>query len=203
MIAFIVIVLISVMLTTPAYGAVPYQGRHRAWPGYWFGWPVPNRTTAPLFPWNSRPVQTPVPDNNIPDNSGTNAGTCDLNQDENYILKQVNSERAKAGLKPLEIDYRLVQTARAKSADMIKGGYFSHQSPTLGSPFDQMKKAGITYSYAGENIAGNPSAAGAMTSWMNSAGHRANILNSSFTRIGIGVVDGGTYGKMLTQQFIG
>ena len=112
-------------------------------------------------------------------------------------------ERAKKGLPALQIDYRLVQTARAKSRDMIKGGYFDHQSPTLGSPFDQMRKAGIPYRYAGENIAGNSSAAGAMVSWMNSSGHRANILNPNFNHIGIGVVDGGPYGKMLTQQFIG
>ena len=115
----------------------------------------------------------------------------------------MNVERSKAGLAPLQVDYRLVQTARAKSQDMITGGYFDHQSPTLGSPFDQMSRAGITYHYAGENIAGNSSAAGAMTSWMNSSGHRANILNPNFNHIGIGVVDGGPYGKMLTQQFIG
>jgi len=66
-----------------------------------------------------------------------------------------------------------------------------------------MRAAGISYRTAGENIAGNPSAAGAMRAWMNSPGHRANILNPNFTRIGIGVVDGGPYGKILTQHFIG
>jgi uncharacterized YkwD family protein len=131
------------------------------------------------------------------------ATAADLTAAETLILKQVNAERAKAGLAPLTIDYRLVQTARAKSQDMIDNGYFDHESPVLGSPFDQMKRAGITYRYAGENIAGNSSAAGAMESWMESPGHRANILNSDFTRIGIGVVDGGPYGKMMTQQFAG
>ena len=142
--------------------------------------------------------------------AGTKANRADtstpapkLTVAEHEILLKVNRERAKAGLAPLQLNYRLVQTARAKSKDMIDHGYFDHQSPDLGSPFDQMKRAGIAYHYAGENIAGNNSAAGAMDSWMNSAGHRANILNPDFTHIGIGVVDGGPYGKMLTQQFIG
>ena len=126
-----------------------------------------------------------------------------LTADENYILQQTNAERAKAGLQPLVIDARLEQTARAKAQDMIDYGYFDHQSPDLGSPFDQMSNAGISYQYAGENIAGNSDVAAAMADWMNSPGHRANILNPNFTHIGIGVVDGGPYGKMLTQQFIG
>ena len=74
---------------------------------------------------------------------------------------------------------------------MIDHHYFDHQSPILGSPFDQMNKAGISFQFAGENIAGNNSAASAMTSWMNSSGHKANILNPNYTHIGIGVVDGG------------
>ncbi|MCL6613629.1 MAG: hypothetical protein K6U03_03235 [Firmicutes bacterium] len=151
--------------------------------------------TVPETPSQPRPpVQPPV---------GDSGATLQLTADEQYLLEQVNAERAKAGLAPLQLDYRLVQTARAKSRDMVQNGYFGHQSPTLGSPFDQMRAAGISYRTAGENIAGNPSAAGAMRAWMNSPGHRANILNPSFTRIGIGVVDGGPYGKILTQHFIG
>ncbi|MGE5549384.1 MAG: CAP domain-containing protein [Bacteroidota bacterium] len=156
--------------------------------------PVPTSTPAPTPKPTATPAPAPTP---------ADPGTQNLTADENYILQQVNAERAKAGLAPLQIDYRLVQTARAKSRDMIQNGYFGHQSPTLGSPFDQMRAAGITYRTAGENIAGNSSAAGAMQAWMNSPGHRANILNGSFTKIGIGVVNGGPYGKMLTQQFIG
>jgi uncharacterized YkwD family protein len=191
------VVLLSVMLTVPAYAAVPHHKNYRLSPWYWFDWPVISRPAVPPLPRDSKPVQTP------PNDSGADNQVRELTSDENYVLKQVNAERAEAGLTPLKIDYRLVQTARAKSNDMIRGHYFDHQSPTLGSPFDQMKKAGIAYRYAGENIAGNPSAAGAMTSWMNSSGHRANILNPDFKHIGIGVVDGGPYGKMLTQQFIG
>ena len=196
-------VLLSVMLAVPAYGAVSYNARSRA--GYYYN-------HHSIWFWNrfSRPVITqptipslPKPEKTGPGNSVPVTADQNLTADENYILTQVNAERAKAGLAPLQVDYRLVQTARAKSQDMINHRYFDHQSPTLGSPFDQMKKAGIIYRYAGENIAGNSSAAGAMTSWMNSAGHRANILNPNFTHTGIGIIEGGSYGKMLTQQFIG
>lgn len=182
--------LMSLMLTGPVYAA-PEQFHYRGRPWYRYGLP----------PASSLPGWKPV--------SNTGSGVDekllvrDLTADETHIFKQVNAERARNGLPALQINYRLLQTARAKSLDMIKGGYFAHQSPTLGSPFDQMKKAGIPYRYAGENIAGNSSAAGAMVSWMKSSGHRANILNPKFSHIGIGVVDGGPYGKMLTQQFIG
>lgn len=148
-------------------------------------------------------VQTPAPDKTGAGNSDSISPVRNLTADESYILEQVNAERAKAGLAPLQVDYRLVQTARTKSQDMITQGYFDHQSPTLGSSFDQMNQAEITYQYTGENIATNSTVAGAMESWMNSPGHRANILNPNFTHIGIGVIDGGPYGKTLTQQFIG
>ncbi len=189
--------LMGLMLTGPVYAATPKHFDYRVRPWYWYGRPIPARPTVPSLPGASKPA----PDTG----SGVdqNVSARDLTADENHIFKQVNMERAKKGLPALQIDYRLVQTARAKSLDMIKGGYFDHQSPTLGSPFDQMRKAGIPYRYAGENIAGNSSAAGAVVSWMNSLGHRANILNPKFNHIGIGVVDGGPYGKMLTQQFIG
>jgi uncharacterized YkwD family protein len=159
---------------------------------------VATQPTDPSIPEQTKP---PVPSEK--EHSGTTAPAQDLTADENYIFQQVNSERAQAGLAPLEIDYRLVRTARAKSQDMIDNGYFDHQSPVLGSPFDQMQNAGISYRFAGENIAGNNSVSQAMQAWINSPGHRANILNPDFTRIGIGVVDGGPDGKMLTQHFIG
>jgi len=97
----------------------------------------------------------------------------------------------------------LVNLARLKAQDMIDKKYFSHTSPTYGSAFDMMKAAGISYSYAGENLAGAPSVEGAQTGLMNSAGHRANILNPNYSRIGIGVIDGGPYGKMFVQMFVG
>jgi uncharacterized YkwD family protein len=124
-----------------------------------------------------------------------------LTQDEQKMINLVNQERQRNGLKPLEVDYQLVQLARMKSQDMVDKNYFSHQSPTYGSPFDMMKNAGVRYRWAGENIAGAGSVDRAHTSLMNSPGHRANILNTNFTHIGI--VYGGPYGMMFTQMFIG
>ncbi len=126
-----------------------------------------------------------------------------LSADEMQMLQLVNEERQNAGLEPLQIHEGLIDLARLKSEDMINLGYFSHQSPTYGSPFDMITGAGITYRTAGENIAGAPTVDRAHQALMNSAGHRANILNANFTHIGIGIVDGGPYGKMFTQMFIG
>ncbi|MDD2497351.1 MAG: CAP domain-containing protein [Desulfitobacteriaceae bacterium] len=122
---------------------------------------------------------------------------------EQQMVDLVNQERTSRGLKALTVDMRLVKLARMKSQDMIDKGYFDHNSPTYGSPFDMMKNAGITYRTAGENLAGHRTVQGAHTGLMNSPGHRANILNANFTHIGIGIVDGGRYGKMFTQHFIG
>ncbi|HHX74021.1 MAG TPA: hypothetical protein GX699_03870 [Firmicutes bacterium] len=119
------------------------------------------------------------------------------------MLGLVNAERAKAGLAPLKVDMALVKLARLKSEDMIKNGYFAHQSPTYGSPFEMMKAAGITYRIAGENLAGAPTVERAHSGLMNSPGHRANILRPSFTHVGIGIVSGGPYGMMFTQMFVG
>jgi uncharacterized YkwD family protein len=119
------------------------------------------------------------------------------------MISLVNQERQRAGLKALAVDQRLVRLARLKSQDMVDKGYFSHQSPTYGSPFDMMKNAGVSYRWAGENLAGAGSVDRAHESLMNSSGHRANILRPEFTHIGIGVVSGGPYGKMYTQMFIG
>ncbi|MEK3977573.1 CAP domain-containing protein [Psychrobacillus sp. FSL K6-2836] len=117
------------------------------------------------------------------------------------VVDLTNKERAKAGLKALQIDTKLTQSAQAKSQDMKNKNYFSHTSPTYGSPFDQMKSFGITYKSAAENIAmGQRSPAEVVDAWMKSPGHRANIMNGSYTHIGVGLSDSGYY---WTQQFIG
>lgn len=125
-----------------------------------------------------------------------------LSADEQQMLNLVNQERKQSGLNELKIHEGLVKLARLKSKDMIDLGYFAHQSPTYGSPFDMMRNTGIAYSYAGENLAGASTVARAHTSLMNSPGHRANILNPNYTHVGIGIVNGGNYGKMFTQMFI-
>jgi uncharacterized YkwD family protein/spore coat assembly protein SafA len=103
------------------------------------------------------------------------------------VINKVNSERSKAGLAPLKENWELSRVAQYKAEDMTDKHYFSHQSPTYGSPFNMMSNFGIKYSSAGENIAqGQRSASEVMTAWLNSSGHRANIMSSSYTQIGVG-----------------
>ncbi|HDR4422592.1 TPA: serine protease [Bacillus cereus] len=123
-----------------------------------------------------------------------------LSQFEQRVVELTNAERTKQGLPALQIDTELSKVARIKSEDMQKNKYFDHNSPTYGSPFDMMKKFGISYKSAGENIAqGQRTPEEVVQAWMNSAGHRANILNNGFTHIGVGYVESGNY---WTQQFI-
>ncbi|MED1172634.1 CAP domain-containing protein [Bacillus inaquosorum] len=120
---------------------------------------------------------------------------------EKKVVELTNAERQKQGLKPLQIDETLSKSARAKSQDMKDKNYFDHQSPTYGSPFDMMKSFGISYKTAGENIAkGQKTPEEVVKAWMNSEGHRKNILNPNFTHIGVGYVESGS---IWTQQFIG
>jgi uncharacterized YkwD family protein/spore coat assembly protein SafA len=122
---------------------------------------------------------------------------------ESEVVTLVNKERAKYGLKPLAANWEVARVARYKSEDMRDKNYFSHTSPTYGSPFDMLKSFGIQYSYAGENIAaGQTTAQSVVTAWMNSEGHRKNILSSNFKEIGVGYAKGGSYGHYWTQMFI-
>ncbi|WP_243521209.1 CAP domain-containing protein [Bacillus pseudomycoides] len=123
-----------------------------------------------------------------------------LSEFEQRVVELTNAERTKQGLPALKVDAELSKVARAKSEDMQKNNYFDHNSPTYGSPFDMMKKFGISYKSAGENIAqGQRTPEEVVQAWMNSEGHRANILNSGYTHIGVGYVESGNY---WTQQFI-
>ncbi|WP_110927829.1 CAP domain-containing protein [Bacillus massiliglaciei] len=120
---------------------------------------------------------------------------------EKEVVELTNKERAKQGLSPLTLDNELSKVARTKSQDMKNKNYFDHTSPTYGSPFDMMKSFGISYKSAGENIAmGQKTPEEVVEAWMNSQGHRENIMNSSFTHIGVGYVESGNY---WTQMFIG
>jgi uncharacterized YkwD family protein/spore coat assembly protein SafA len=118
---------------------------------------------------------------------------------ETEVIRLVNDVRKANGLKPLLQDWQLSRVARYKSQDMRDLGYFSHTSPTYGSPFNMMKSFGISYKTAGENIAkGYATPKAVVDAWMNSPGHRANILNPSYTHIGVGFVASGNY---WTQMF--
>ncbi|GLH63375.1 CAP domain-containing protein [Parageobacillus sp. G301] len=115
-----------------------------------------------------------------------------------------NEQRAKYGLAPLKMDWQLAWVARYKSADMRDKNYFQHNSPTYVSPFTMMGNFEIQYRITGENIAaGQRTPQEVVNSWMNSPGHRANILNRNFTHTGVGYARGGSYGHYWTQMFIG
>ena len=121
---------------------------------------------------------------------------------ERQLFDLLNEERTNVGLKALEWDDALLPIARAHSEEMFKLKYFSHQSPVSGSPFDRLKTAGIAYTRAGENLAYAQSVTIAHRGLMESQGHRENILRPEFTRIAIGVINAGPYGRMFTQMFV-
>ena len=145
-----------------------------------------------------------TPDNNTgsDDNSESTSNSFAAYQQE--VVNLVNKERAKYGLSPLKSNASLANVATIKSQDMINKNYFSHTSPTYGSPFDMMKQFGISYRTAGENIAmGQKTPSEVVNAWMNSEGHRANILNANFTEIGIGIAQNSKGQLYWTQMFIG
>ena len=120
---------------------------------------------------------------------------------ESEVVRLVNEKRAQHGLSALVADWELSRVARYKSQDMKDNGYFSHTSPVYGSPFEMIRNFGISYRSAAENIAmGQKNPQAVVNAWMNSSGHRANILSSSYTKIGVGYVADGNY---WTQMFIG
>lgn len=159
--------------------------------------PAPVGTPKPTATIKPSPAVTSSP---LPGGGG---GTSEVSKDEQDMLNLVNKARADAGAGPLAFDPELQKVARLKAKDMIDNNYFSHQSPTYGSPFDMMKKFGISFSSAGENIAGNSTVNGAFNAWMGSEGHKKNILNPKFNLTGIGIVSSPTYGKMFVEMFIG
>ncbi|MGF9699224.1 MULTISPECIES: CAP domain-containing protein [Paenibacillus] len=167
-------------------------------------------TTKPTQPTQEeKPAATPTkkPENNGSTGNTSNTGNNTSNNSNEsaqsdfaaQVVKLVNAERSKAGLSALASDSLLDKVALAKAKDMSNNNYFDHQSPTYGSPFDMMKQFGVTYSYAGENIAkGQKTPQEVVTAWMNSEGHRANILSKNFTKIGVGYFNG-----YWAQEFIG
>ncbi|MGH4126097.1 MAG: CAP domain-containing protein [Clostridium sp.] len=159
-------------------------------------------TTAKEAPSKATPAPAPVKPASTKIPAATNL--TENNKLEKEVVTLVNQERAKQGLAPLKENAQLSNVARYKSEDMVANNYFSHTSPTYGSPFDMMKKFGITYTAAGENIAmGQQTAASVMNGWMNSPGHKANILSVNFTEIGVGVAKDKSGTIYWTQQFIG
>ena len=136
-------------------------------------------------------------------NTGTTNTTTAMNSDEKEVFDLINKQRTNNGLQPLKEDAEVQKVARIKAQDMVSNNYFAHESPTYGTPFQMLKKFNISYKTAGENIAANSSNNSAVTAWMNSSGHKANILNSNYNYTGIGVVSSNRYGKIYVQMFIG
>ena len=145
---------------------------------------------------------------NISSASGSNSSgnttstSFSMSANEKIIFDLLNKARTDAGLPKLSADASLFKVARLKVQDMVKNSYFSHSSPTYGSPFKMMKTYGISYKVAGENIAGNPSLQDAVTAWLNSETHKQNILSNSYNYIGIGVEKSDTYGFVISTMFI-
>ncbi len=155
---------------------------------------VSKKYIKPIYPNSS---------NNTGGSSGTTNSTASMNSDEKEVFDLINKQRTNNGLQALKIDNEVQKVARIKAQDMVDNNYFAHESPTYGSPFQMLKSFKISYKTAGENIAANSSNSGAVNAWMNSSGHKANILNSSYNYTGIGVVSSKKYGKMYVQMFIG
>ncbi|HBH3650580.1 TPA: sporulation protein [Clostridioides difficile] len=149
---------------------------------------------------NNNSDSTNKPDDN--NNSGSTSENFSAYQKE--VVDLVNVERAKAGLNPLTLDSSISNVATKKSQDMIDNNYFSHNSPTYGSPFDMLKKFGVSYKTAGENIAmGQKTPKEVVNAWMNSEGHRKNIMNPNFSKIGVGVAQKSGGSIYWTQIFVG
>lgn len=126
-----------------------------------------------------------------------------INALENEVIRLTNIERSKRGLATLKTNWQLSRCARYKSQDMINRGYFAHQSPTYGSPFDMIESFGISMAAGGENIAmGQRTPQEVVKAWMNSPGHRGNMLSTAFTEIGVGVARNKNGSYYWTQMFI-
>lgn len=157
---------------------------------------VSKKYVKPIYPNTNNSTNQ-----NTNNNQTTTADT--MTADEKEVFNLINQQRTNNGLQPLKVDNEVQRVAKIKAQDMVTNNYFSHESPVYGSPFDMLKNFKVSYTTAGENIAGNSSNVGAVNAWMNSSGHKANILNSSFNYTGIGFVSSPKYGKIYVQMFIG
>lgn len=126
-----------------------------------------------------------------------------LTSEESELLSLINAERQKNNLSNLEIDEKLQNVARLKAQDLVQNSYFSHISPTYGTPFEMLKSHSISYKTASENIAGNSNISSAVNSWLASEDHKKNILSNDYNYTGIAVVDSIAYGKIIVELFIG
>lgn len=129
--------------------------------------------------------------------------STNLTSQEMELLSLINAERQKNNLPDFQINEKLQNVARLKAEDLVQNNYFSHISPTYGTPFEMLKSNSINYKTASENIAGNSSLSDAVDSWLSSESHRKNILSKDYNYTGIAVVDSIAYGKIIVELFVG
>ncbi|RID85901.1 SCP-like extracellular protein [Mesobacillus zeae] len=159
------------------------------------------KATEPGIGNQPAPAPAPAPAPTQPQTGTDNKANTSASKYVQQVIDLTNEQRTKNGLPALKGDAKLSSVAQKKSADMQQKGYFSHTSPTYGSPFDMMRDFGVSYRSAGENIAqGQQTPQEVVNAWMNSEGHRKNILSRDFTHIGVGYEAAGNY---WTQMFIG
>jgi len=160
----------------------------------------PSTTTPSTTKPSTTAPSTTKPSTTTP--STTTPSTSNYRTFQKSVIDLVNKERTSRGLNALAENSELDKVATLKSEDMAKLGYFDHTSPTYGSPFDMLAQFGIKYTAAGENIAyGQSTPEEVMTGWMNSQGHRENILRTSFTQIGVGIAKKANGQLVWTQTF--
>lgn len=197
----------AVLIQDAKYQFIPFGSIQGNWDQY--GAPqgiTPDQQQSPTTKAPTKaPVQQPVaPPQAVQPNQTQNnnaTATGNVSQYVQQVINLTNTQRSKNGLPALKADNQLNGVAQKKSVDMQQKNYFSHTSPTYGSPFDMMRDFGVTYKSAGENIAqGQRTPQEVVTAWMNSEGHRRNILSRDFTHIGVGFEKSG---KHWTQMFIG
>ena len=163
-----------------------------------------NPSTTPQQKPESTPSTPSTTPQQKPESTPEQKPSTDFSSYQQQVLDLVNAERTKRGISALTLDSNLSSVATKKSQDMVNKNYFDHTSPTYGSPFDMMKQFGISYRTAGENIAkGQKTPQEVVTAWMNSEGHRKNILNPNFTNLGIGIAKDSKGTTYWTQMFIG
>ena len=163
-----------------------------------------NPSTTPQQKPESTPSTPSTTPEQKPESTPEQKPSTDFSSYQQQVLDLVNAERTKRGISALTLDSNLSSVATKKSQDMVNKNYFDHTSPTYGSPFDMMKQFGISYRTAGENIAkGQKTPQEVVTAWMNSEGHRKNILNPNFTNLGVGIAKDSKGTTYWTQMFIG
>lgn len=193
----------STVLYNPSYQGSVVQLRPQQ-PGTSYALPFrqPQPTVAPTAPSPVPVYQTPQPAPFTAPSATPSTTAPTLSSDEQTMINLVNQQRSLAGVRPVVLDSRLMTIARTKALDMKTNHYFGHISPTYGTPWAMMQAAGITVRWGGENIATQKTVSGAMASFMASPGHRANILDSRMTHIGVGMAYATSYGTIYVQEFV-